>query len=156
KRYASALDLALDLHRWLEGAPIHARPPGLLEQANRVVKQSPGLAVAFVVLGAALFLFDQLHGLLLPDILALRGVSGAGLRWAVVPVAGLVLAFLALAASPGRAALAGVGLALAGVVAWFAFPAWRPERDVGGSFLRLLAWPGLVVLVVGVLPRWRL
>jgi eukaryotic-like serine/threonine-protein kinase len=39
RRYATALDLADDLGRWLEGAPVQARPAGRLERAVKFVKR---------------------------------------------------------------------------------------------------------------------
>ncbi len=44
KRYASALSLAEDLHRFLEGKPIQARRAGLPERGWRWCRRNPGLA----------------------------------------------------------------------------------------------------------------
>jgi hypothetical protein len=46
RRYASALDLADDLHRYLDGAPIKARPVGPVQRAVKWLKRRPGLAAA--------------------------------------------------------------------------------------------------------------
>lgn len=43
-RYASAHELAADLHRWLEGKPIHARPLSRMEKLGAWVRQNPMVA----------------------------------------------------------------------------------------------------------------
>jgi serine/threonine protein kinase/Flp pilus assembly protein TadD len=52
RRYASALDLADDLRRFLEGRPIRQRPPAAWEPALKWARRRPA-AAAWVVLGAA-------------------------------------------------------------------------------------------------------
>jgi tetratricopeptide (TPR) repeat protein len=51
-RYARALDLAEDLHRFRAGEPIHARPPGPLERGWKLARRYPGWAAALVVFAA--------------------------------------------------------------------------------------------------------
>ncbi len=56
RRYATAARMASDLRRWLEGAPITARPPSTIERVSRSVQRRPAVTVAaaaFIVLAAA-------------------------------------------------------------------------------------------------------
>jgi WD40 repeat protein/tRNA A-37 threonylcarbamoyl transferase component Bud32 len=46
RRYATAADLSADLHRYLEGKPIQARPVGQAERFWRWCKRNPALAAA--------------------------------------------------------------------------------------------------------------
>ncbi len=67
QRYATAAALAADLRRFLNGAPIVARPPGVLERAGRLIRRKPAAAglvaslilLAGVVIAALWFSFDQ-------------------------------------------------------------------------------------------------
>jgi serine/threonine protein kinase/Tfp pilus assembly protein PilF len=53
KRYASALDLALDLRRFLDGEAIQARPASTLARARRWMRRRPALAVLLLLLSLA-------------------------------------------------------------------------------------------------------
>lgn len=52
-RYSTAVELASDLERFLEGRPIHARPAGIFNRALKLVKRHPRVASAALVLGLA-------------------------------------------------------------------------------------------------------
>jgi serine/threonine-protein kinase len=58
RRYASAQDLADDLHRFLDGKPVHARPVGVVERGVKWARRRPGAALlagaVLVALGAAI------------------------------------------------------------------------------------------------------
>jgi tetratricopeptide (TPR) repeat protein len=57
KRYGTAIELAEDLRRWLDGEPIQARPAGTLERAAKWVRRRPAAAALLgVSLAAALAL----------------------------------------------------------------------------------------------------
>jgi hypothetical protein len=49
-RYASALEVAEDLERWLEGRPIQARPSGPAKRVLKWARRNPTLVVLLVVL----------------------------------------------------------------------------------------------------------
>ena len=64
QRYASALDLAEDLERWLRDEPIRAQPAGLLKRGKKYLRRNPGLATATISLAlaaaiAALFIWKD-------------------------------------------------------------------------------------------------
>jgi hypothetical protein len=52
RRYPTALSLAEDLSRWLDGRPIHARPVSLVEHGWRACRRRPGVAILGAVLAA--------------------------------------------------------------------------------------------------------
>ncbi len=55
RRYGSAQDLADDLHRFLDGKPVVARPVGLAERALKWALRRPGLAALSLALTLVLF-----------------------------------------------------------------------------------------------------
>ncbi|MHC5038902.1 MAG: protein kinase domain-containing protein [Planctomycetota bacterium] len=50
KRYGKAADLAQDLGRFLEGAPIHARPASFLEKLVKRARRNKGVTIAVLVI----------------------------------------------------------------------------------------------------------
>jgi serine/threonine-protein kinase len=54
RRYASAQDLADDLHRFLDGKPVLARPVGMVVRAGKWARRRPTLATLLAVLLVAL------------------------------------------------------------------------------------------------------
>jgi serine/threonine-protein kinase len=65
RRYASAQDLADDLHRFLDGKPVLARPVGVCERAVKWARRRPALALLLgallILLGAAIGAAVWLH-----------------------------------------------------------------------------------------------
>ena len=74
QRYATARALADDLRRWLDGEPILARPPTLLERASHWASRRKGAVatglVSLFVLLATLAIFGQRHASELSNELA--------------------------------------------------------------------------------------
>jgi WD40 repeat protein/serine/threonine protein kinase len=80
RRYAAAAELADDLHRYLEGMPIHARRASAVERAWRWCRRNPPLAVASALAAAAILatialaigfgVAERRHALRLEDALA--------------------------------------------------------------------------------------
>jgi serine/threonine-protein kinase len=70
RRYASAQDLADDLHRFLDGKPVRARPVGMLERAAKWARRRPAVALLVATLllvlgvaaGTAVWLHQQEAG----------------------------------------------------------------------------------------------
>jgi tetratricopeptide (TPR) repeat protein len=77
-RYARALDLAEDLHRFGAGEPIRARPPGLLERGWKLARRYPGWAAALVVFAAGFLVSVVLAGIAKQQ--AARAERNAALR----------------------------------------------------------------------------
>jgi serine/threonine protein kinase len=157
RRYPSALELADDLRRHLEGEPIRARPPGPIERANRLLRRRPGLTIAWTAFAVALLLYGKLHGFFLPLHFGMSGITPNEFQYAVLPTAAVVMLLL-MVVDLRFVTGAGCLLALVGTVLWFVAPGWRPEVDPAGLFLRQLAWVGLLAALAGFLPRhrWRL
>lgn len=63
QRYRSALDVAKDLDCFLQGLPIHARPPSIWQRVRRLISGSPGISVHVIAL-ALLLSVSQLRYLL--------------------------------------------------------------------------------------------
>jgi WD40 repeat protein len=66
RRFGSAHELSQDLGRWLEGEPIAARAPGVLETIRRFARRhraaAAAIATAFVLLSASLVVVIRLLG----------------------------------------------------------------------------------------------
>src|SRR5262249_17671790 len=54
RRYASAQGLADDLHRFLDGQPVVARPIGMMERTVKWIRRRPAMAVSIASLLALL------------------------------------------------------------------------------------------------------
>lgn len=66
ERYATAKELAADLHNWLEGKPVTARPPGPVVRAAKWVRRNPlptaliaALAAVVVAVGVGAYFSTQ-------------------------------------------------------------------------------------------------
>jgi hypothetical protein len=154
KRYESALALADDLRRHLDGEAIQARPPSLIERINRHLKRRPGLILAYTVFAIALLIYLQLHQFFVPVMFVMGGVSQTGVKYAAFPAAAAMMALLVVADFRFVSGAVGI-LALAGAIIYFAFPSAWPVFDTGGVFLRTMAWWGLLAALIGLVPRAR-
>jgi hypothetical protein len=154
ERYATAKELVEDLRRFLADEPIKARPPGLLQLADRWVRRHSGLILTW---GAVLLLLSGLiwlfvyNPLLIPG---LKGLSTPRILGAALPLALAVLA--AAVRADGRAALLPAAVLGLGGFAW-----WR-YSDPGGldahpALLAYLALALLPAVLAGVFWRrgWR-
>jgi serine/threonine-protein kinase len=146
RRYATALDLADDLGRWLRGEAPQARPPGLAGRVARWAQQRPALAATL----CALLVFYTNHLLL---IAAGMKDEGGGFHWFVT---GLVLvwaagatAFQRLAVRPGWRWPATYGWAALDVVLFTALLL----RAHGPRSSLLVAYP---LLIAGAALRFRI
>lgn len=54
RRYASAQLMADDLRRFLQGRPVHARVPGVIERTWRWTRRNPTLTTSMILLGTAI------------------------------------------------------------------------------------------------------
>lgn len=150
QRYSSALELADDLRRFLHREPILARPPGILERANRLLSRRSGLTLAYLVFAVAVGLYVQLIGVRLSSIFVLNRISPSGFQYLVLPSAALTMAVLVVA-DLRMVSLAGLVLGLVGTALWFAVPNWRPTIDPSWLFLRPLAGFALLAVLLGFL-----
>src|SRR4029077_4506418 len=99
----------------VDGEPIRGRPPGLIEQSNRVVKQRPWLAIAYTAFAVALLVWVGNRGFFRPLVFVMGGMSEPGFVWVALPVAALVMALVVLADLRAVCA-AGLVLGLVGIV----------------------------------------
>ena len=73
RRYATAADVAAELHRYLDGEPIQARPVGQTERARRWCQRNPVVAGLLATVAAVLLL-----GTIVSAHFAVRASSEAG------------------------------------------------------------------------------
>lgn len=87
ERYLSAGEVAKDLDRFLQGQPVHARPPTAVERLRRFARRAPALSVHLVAL-SLLLLVAQLRYMMAKEVdlgLHLK-IAGSLLLWIVVCV----------------------------------------------------------------------
>jgi predicted Ser/Thr protein kinase len=156
QRYRSAAELADDLRRFLDGEPIQARPPGLLERANLWVKRHPVLVLGYLLAVCAGVLRFSLYGLDHKTIFGMeRSVSGSGFRYAALPMTLVVLAAF-MAAGPRALALGSLPLALGAVLWWWRTLGARLDAAGKAWLVQALTASLLLATLLGlVLRNWR-
>lgn len=135
-RYATARALADDLHAWLHGAPITARPATLRENFARWLRRHPALAasLALVIAGVTAFVFIQARSA--RELRAERDIAQSARGDALAREA-------AAARASGRADLRNGGLAAAKAAA-----AFKVTPELRDDAITLLAMPGMEPLPV--------
>jgi tRNA A-37 threonylcarbamoyl transferase component Bud32 len=155
RRYASAGALADELRRFLDGEPIKARPPGLLQRANRWVRDHQALVLAYVLAGVAVAVHARLSGLTRQVMFGMPSVSAGGFHYAVLPLVVLVLTVF-LRADRRAIALGTLPVTLA-AAGWWYFVLGGSAEGTGGVWLSQVL-PGLALLgtlLAAAIWNWR-
>jgi serine/threonine protein kinase len=145
RRYATAADLADDLHRFLLGEPIRARPPGLLGRVGRWARSRPALAATWVAL-ALMYLYH----------LALLGLGDLGERGAYHWFLTELLASWALGAAWFQRLAARPRWGTAVTFGWSAFDVFMLTLLLfRGNGPRSVLLPGYLLLTAATALRFR-